>query len=36
MTLPAILILFGAMLLYGGWTNKSVWALARGDNTVSK
>lgn len=36
MTVPAIMILLGSLLLYGGWTNRSVWALARGDNTVSK
>lgn len=36
MTLPAIIILFGAMVLYGGWTNRSVWALARGDNQTPK
>lgn len=30
------MILFGAMLVYGGWTNRSVWALARGDNTTAK
>ena len=30
------MILFGALLIYGGWTNKSVAALARGDNTTPK
>lgn len=36
MTVAAAMILFGALLIYGGWTNRSVWALARGDNTVTK
>ena len=30
------MILFGALLIYGGWTDKSIAALARGDNTVRK
>jgi hypothetical protein len=30
------MILFGSLLVYAGWTDKSVAALARGDNTVSK
>lgn len=30
------MILFGAILVYGGATNRSVWALARGDNTTAK
>ncbi len=30
------MILFGAILVYGGWTNRSVWALARGDNSKPK
>lgn len=30
------MILFGSLLIYAGWTNKSVAALARGDNTTAK
>lgn len=36
MSITAAMILFGGLLIYGGWTNRSVWALARGDNTVPK
>lgn len=36
MSVSLAMILFGALLIYGGWTNKSVAALARGDNTVAK
>lgn len=30
------MILFGALLIIAGWKDKSVSALARGDNTVAK
>jgi hypothetical protein len=30
------MIFFGALLIYGGWTNRSVWALARGDDSQPK
>lgn len=30
------MILFGALLVYAGWKDLSVAALARGDNTVVK
>jgi hypothetical protein len=30
------LILFGALLIYGGWKNLSVVALSRGDNSRTK
>ena len=30
------MILFGALLVYGGWKDKSISALARGDNSVAK
>lgn len=30
------MILFGALLVVAGWQDKSVAALARGDNTVTK
>lgn len=30
------MIVFGAVLIYGGWTNRSVAALARGDDSVAK
>jgi hypothetical protein len=30
------MILFGALLIVAGWKNKSVAALARGDNTTPK
>lgn len=36
MTLPAIMILLGSLLVYGAVQNLSVWALARGDNTQPK
>ena len=36
MTVSFGMILLGAILVYGGWTNRSVWALARGDNTQPK
>lgn len=36
MSISFAMILFGALLIYAGWTNKSVAALARGDNSVSK
>ena len=36
MTLPALMIVFGAILVYGGWANLSVWALAKGDNSQTK
>lgn len=30
------MILFGSLLIVAGWKNKSVSALARGDNSVAK
>lgn len=36
MTVTFGMIFVGALLVYGGWTNRSVWALARGDNTTPK
>lgn len=30
------MILFGGLLIVAGWKNKSVAALARGDNTTPK
>jgi hypothetical protein len=30
------MILFGALLIFGGWKNKSLAALARGDASVTK
>lgn len=36
MSLSFAMILFGALLVYGAWTDKSIAALARGDNTVRK
>ena len=36
MTLPVILLLAGSLLIYGGWTNRNILALLRGDNTVPK
>lgn len=30
------MVLFGALLIVAGWENKSLTALARGDNTVTK
>lgn len=30
------MILFGSLLIVAGWQNKSLTALARGDNTVAK
>jgi hypothetical protein len=34
MSLAFAMAAFGVMLIYAGWTNRSVWALASGDNTV--
>lgn len=36
MTIAFAMILFGALLMYGGWKNLSITALARGDNTSAK
>ena len=36
MSISFAMILFGALLMYAGWTNKSVAALARGDNSTPK
>ena len=36
MSLSFAMILFGALLVYGGWTDKSIAALARGDNQTPK
>jgi hypothetical protein len=36
MTIAYAMILFGALLVYAGWKNKSVSALARGDNATAK
>ena len=36
MTITMILVLFGALLIYAGWTNRNVIALLKGDNTVTK
>lgn len=36
MSISFAMILFGALLVYGGWKNKSIAALARGDSTVTK
>lgn len=30
------MILFGALLIYGGWKNLSISSLARGDNATPK
>lgn len=36
MTIAFLMLAFGLMVAYGGWTNRSVWALTRGDNTTVK
>lgn len=36
MSIALAMIVFGGILVYGGWTNRSVSALARGDNSVAK
>lgn len=36
MTLALVLILLGSLMVYGAWTNRSLPALIRGDNTVAK
>lgn len=36
MSIVIAMILFGSILIYGGFTNRSVIALSRGDNTVAK
>ena len=29
-------VLLGALIIYAGWKNLSVWSLLKGDNTTSK
>ncbi len=36
MTVTLVILLLGSLLIYAGWTNRSVLALIRGDNTVTK
>lgn len=36
MTIKLGMILVGALLLYGGWTNRDIRSLIFGDNTVAK
>lgn len=36
MSISFAMILFGSLLVYAGWKDKSVAALARGDNTTAK
>ena len=36
MTLTMGMILFGTLLVYAGWTNRSVGALLRGDNSQAQ
>lgn len=36
MSIAKAMILFGALLIYAGWKNLSVAALARGDNSTAK
>ena len=36
MSISYAMLLFGVLLIVGGWKNLSVAALARGDNTVAK
>lgn len=36
MSVSVAMILLGAILIVAGWQNKSLAALARGDNTVPK
>lgn len=36
MSISFAMILFGALLMYGGVKNASLTALARGDNTVQR
>ena len=36
MTVAFGMVFVGVLLVYGGWSNRSVWALARGDNTTVK
>jgi hypothetical protein len=35
-TLTILILLVGSLLIYGGWTNRNIVALIRGDNSVSK
>lgn len=36
MTVTIVILLLGALLIYGGWTDRNIVALVRGDNTVTK
>lgn len=36
MSIAFAMVLFGSLLIVAGWQNKSLTALARGDNTVAK
>lgn len=36
MTVTMIMLLFGSLMVYAGWTNRSLRDLVRGDNTVAK
>lgn len=36
MTVTFGMIFVGGLLIYGGFTNRSVWSLARGDNSQPK
>ena len=36
MTLTMAMLLFGALLVYAGWTNRSVGTLLRGDNSAAQ
>lgn len=36
MTIAFAMLLFGSLLIYGGWKDLSVFSLLRGDNTKPK
>ena len=36
MSLVFVMIAFGALMVYAGWKNLSLWALMRGDNVTAK
>lgn len=36
MTITMVILLGGSLLIYGGWTNRSVMDLIKGDNSIVK
>lgn len=36
MSLTFAMVAFGGLMIYAGWTNRSLWALATGNPNVAK